>query len=175
MIATASGLSDRYLWFVRGETRFAAAMDYLQEVLPLPPLRSLPASDPSLAGLMVLRETILPVFDPQLLAGSTARERKASVSAVVLRLAGRPVFALIAEEVGQVVKLAAHPEKADSARIPAAFIGIVRSTNQARTLLLNVPQFAALMGLAASLPTVPSTIPLSVNQDTYNKKEICIN
>lgn len=174
MIATASGPSDRFLWFVRGEKRFAAAMDYLQEVLPLPPLRSLPASEPSLAGLMVLRETILPVFDPLLLAGSTAGDRTASASAVVLRLAGRPVLAIIAEEVGHVVKLTAPPQKDDSVRVPAAFIGTLQSAEQA-TLLLNVPQFAVLMGLADSLPAGSMAVPLSLNQDTHNKKEICIN
>jgi chemotaxis signal transduction protein len=164
MNSPASDLSDRFLWFVRGEQRFAAAMEHLQEVLPLPALRSLPASEPALAGLMVLRDTIVPVFDPCLMTGSTPRARRASASAVVLRLAGRPVLALIAEEVGQVIRFSAHPVKTEFARLRAAFVGEVGTSSKDRTLLLNIPEFAALMGLTSA----PSGASLPLNQITHN-------
>jgi len=156
MKTAAAPASSRFLWFDRGGARFAVAMENLQEVLPLPALRTLPVSEPSLAGLMVVREFILPVFDPALMAGSAAVPRQALANAVILNLGDRPLFALIAEEVGKVIPLSAPRRISTPVRLPAAFAGELPAPGSERMLILNPNEFALAMGLTAPPPAVIS-------------------
>jgi chemotaxis signal transduction protein len=143
---------DRFLWFNRAGIRFAAVMEHLQEVLPLTGLRPLPASEPALAGLMVLRDTILPVFDPALLLSSTPAPLHALVHAIVLRLEGQAVFAVMAEEVGQVISLPPPARMSCPVRLAAAFAGEWIAPDKTRSHNLDIPRLAAVMGLHNPIP-----------------------
>jgi len=155
----------RYLWFNRGGMRFAAAMENLQEVLPLQSLRTLPVSERALMGLIVVRNLILPVFDPALLSGEATVSMSGQKNVVVLRLQGIPTFAVAAEGVGQVVALPAPGQASGSLRIPSAFLGEVKLTGNQRLLVLNPAGLAATMGLACQVsPSIQNGFNHSPNQ-----------
>lgn len=151
---------DRFLWFTRAGIRFAASMEYLQEVLPLTGLRKLPAAEPSLSGLIILRELILPVFDPVAFISLNPVPVQAQANAIVLRLAGRPALAVVAEEVGQVVALPPPPRVSSPVRLAAAFAGELAPAGGGHTFILNVPEFAALMGLSKLNASVQTPLQL---------------
>ena len=139
--------SSRYLWFERAGMRFAASMDHLQQVLSAPSLRPIPASEPALSGLMILREHVLPVFDPALLAEDRTPAEPASPTVIVLSLNGRPALGVLAEKIGKVVELRIPRPLSTTPRFPAAFSGETRNTDAPRTLLLDAEALAAAMGL----------------------------
>lgn len=151
MSNTPHPTDTRHLWFRRAGLRFAASMEYLQEVLNAPPLRPLPGAEPALAGLMRLREHILPVLDPWSLTTSRPGRAPETAVIIVLALSGKPVLGLLAETVGKVVQLPSPSPLAKPARIPNAFAGQCRSAGQSRLFVFDVPTLAAGFGLTPSV------------------------
>jgi chemotaxis signal transduction protein len=126
-------------------------MDHLQEVLPAPTLRPLPGTDSGLAGLMVLRNQVLPVLDPWFLTTERPSEALQMNTIVVLSLNGIPIFGLLAEVIGKVVPLASPAPLSRAVRLPAAFSGQCHSSGQSRLLVVNVPALATALGLPPSM------------------------
>jgi chemotaxis signal transduction protein len=152
MNAAANG--PDFLWFQRAGKTFAVPMECLQGVLSDPGLRPLPVAEPALAGLMILREMVLPVFDPALFVGLQIPPRLASPIVVLLRLENQPCLGLLAEKVGKVIELPAPAPLSTQVRLPVAFIGETKSKASSRSLVLNIPALARAMGLMGS-PLAP--------------------
>jgi chemotaxis signal transduction protein len=144
--------NPQYLWFERAGMRFAASMAHLQEVLSAPALRPLPAVEPALSGLMVLREHVLPVFDPASLAGCGPTPEVGSPIVVVLGLEGRPAMGLLAERVGKVVELPDPVPLTIDTRLSTTFAGESTGPGASRLLVLNAAALAETMGLAGANP-----------------------
>ena len=134
---------------------FAIPMRHLQEVLPVPALCRLPGAEPVLAGLMKLRDHVLPVFDPLSMAHSAAVPHGAPGIVIVLILGDQPVLGLLADTVGKVVELTVPGPLSGSVRMPTAFSGEVSAPDQARMLVVDVPAFANDMGLMELPPADP--------------------
>ena len=149
--------SSRYLWFERAGMRFAASMDNLQQVLSAPALRPIPATEPSLSGLMILREHVLPVFDPASLAEDKPAPGIASPAVIVLSLQGRPALGVLAEKIGKVIELRIPRPLSVPTRRPEAFLGETRNSEMPRTLLLDAEALAAAMGLAPGADEAPAS------------------
>jgi chemotaxis signal transduction protein len=158
-VKTSPKILGRFLWFERDNVRFAAPMECLQEVLPLPRLRVLPAAEPSLAGLMILREHVLPVFDPASLFEGAPASAASAKNVIVLTLSDRPSFALVAEKVGQVLSLPSPMPLSKAAKFPAAFSGELKSSDGPLLLILNVPGFAETMELSGASPASLAAAP----------------
>ena len=149
---TAGVSNPKYLWFERAGRRFAVSMDDLQEVLPSPALRPLPAGDPALSGLMFLREEVLPVFDPAALAGFRTASGLGAPVVIVLEMEGCPIMGLLAEAVGKVVELPVPTPMVASTRLGAVFAGVSGGSGQPKALVFDTAALAATMGLAVELP-----------------------
>jgi purine-binding chemotaxis protein CheW len=147
--------SPHYLWFERAGMRFAASMNHLQEVLSAPALRPVPATEPALTGLMILREHVLPVFDPASLASSEPSPQVASPIVIVLGLHGRPALGLLAEKVGKVMELPEPVPLTTPARLARTFAGESSRPGAPRLLVLDADGLAAAMGLGAADATNP--------------------
>ncbi len=148
MKLTSAKAEHPHLWFERAGNFFAVPMDNLQEVLPVPALRPLPAADPALTGLIALRDRVLPVFDPLILAGcSTGPSAPAGSIVIVLKGDRHHGLALLAEKVGKIVELTSLDPLAAGARVPIAFAGESRLTDQRRLLIVEVASLAQVMGL----------------------------
>ena len=154
---TTSNPGPQYLWFERAGRRFAASMSHLQEVLSTPALRPVPAVEPALTGLMILREHVLPVFDPASLASSEPAAGVSSPIVIVLGLQGQPALGLLAEKVGKVVDLPAPVPLTTATRFSAAFAGESCASGAPRVLVLDAAALAATMGLAET--DVPADSP----------------
>ena len=142
--------AQQHIWFERCGQAFAAPMEQLQEVLSAPALRPLPAGEPALAGLMMLRNWILPVFDPLSLVNPGSPEAFNAGVVLVLGPPGQPLLGLIAERVGKVVELFDIERVSRRVRLPVAFAGEWQSPGQSRMLVVNPAALAAAMGLAQS-------------------------
>jgi hypothetical protein len=137
----------RHIWFERCGLRLAAPMEELQEVLQAPTLRPLPAAERSLAGLMTLRERILPVFDPWLFASSERPKPVASAVVLVLGDSDQPTLGLLVERVGEAIELPSLLPLTLKVRLPVAFAGQCQQTGQPRVLVVNPGSLAAALGL----------------------------
>jgi chemotaxis signal transduction protein len=142
--------TPQYLWFERAGMRFATSMTHLQEVLSSPALRPLPAVEPALSGLIVLREHVLPVFDPASLAGCGPTPEVGSPVVVVLGLDGQPTMGLLAEKVGKVIELPEPVPLTMDTRLSATFAGESSGPGASRLLVLNAPALAETMGLGGA-------------------------
>jgi chemotaxis signal transduction protein len=140
---------SRYLWFQRHNRLYAVHMEHLQEVFPAPQLRILPASEPSLVGLLSLRDHVFPVFDPQSFAGHTEASIDLSNKIVIaLTIEGRLTCGLLAEKVGKVISLPALLPITAPVRHSAAFAGEFKTTNSEENgLVFSVIELARSMGL----------------------------
>lgn len=147
MNSPATGRRHSHLWFQRAGKLFAAPMDYLQEVIPVQSLRPLPASEPALAGLMTLREHVIPVLDPLSLAGYASAEISSPI-VIVLGMQGKAVLGLLTESVGKVVELAIPMPLTIEARLPGVFVGEVGGEGKPRLLVIDPPSLIRHMGLA---------------------------
>jgi chemotaxis signal transduction protein len=143
-----NSIFNRYLWFERGGLRFAAPMEQLQEVLPLPAVRPVHGAEASLAGFMMLRELVLPLFDPALLVNPPSESLPRASVVVVLSLQERIYFGLLAERVGKVIELPPPRPLGMPTRVPAAFSGECKPASQGRLVLMSVEGLTAAMGLA---------------------------
>jgi purine-binding chemotaxis protein CheW len=146
MISSASNRRSAHLWFQRSGKLFAVPMEYLQEVIPVEHLRPLPAAEPALAGLMTLRERVVPVLEPLSLAGYESAPITSPI-VIVIAIGGTPIMGLLAESVGKVVELAAPLPLTITARLPEVFAGEVGGDGKPRLLVINAPVLAAQMGL----------------------------
>jgi chemotaxis signal transduction protein len=160
-VKTAPIADLRYLWFEWAGGHFAAPMDHLQEVLSGPALRPLPAVEPAFAGLMVLREHVLPVFDPMAFANSQSSGSAGSPFVVVLGFEGQPALGLLAEKIGKVVSLSAPVRQAVTLRVPAAFAGETNLAGSGGVLVFDISSLATAMGLARMSAGLRSERPLS--------------
>jgi len=153
--------NPRHLWFERAGTRFAAPMSHLQEVLSSPRIHPIPAVEPALAGLMILREEVIPVFDPAFLRSSELSREISSPVVIVLGVQGKPLLGLLAEKVGKVIDLPATKPLTSPARISAAFSGDFSSPGSPPALVLDAMALANAMGLiqTADHLTQPDSIP----------------
>jgi chemotaxis signal transduction protein len=146
------------LWFQREGVLFAAPIECLQELLPSSRLRPLPMAEPSLAGLMIFRERVLPVFDPASLLHDKPAAATAAKSVIVLTLSDQPALGLLTEKVGQVVSLPTPQPLSQKAKFPAAFSGQLRTSDGLALLVLNVPAFAESMELLKHSPDYTGTV-----------------
>lgn len=153
--------NPRHLWFERAGTRFAASMSHLQEVLSAPVIHPIPAVETALAGLMILREEVIPVFDPASLTSSELSQGISSPAVIVLGFQGQPLLGLLAEKVGKVVDLPFPEPLTSPARLSAAFSGEFASPGSPRVLVLDAIALAIAMGLIRTDPQTrePNTIP----------------
>jgi hypothetical protein len=138
----------RYLWFQRQSRLYALPMEHLQEVLPAPDLRTLPASEPALAGLMSLRDYVFPVFDPQSFASSPDETADAARIVIALSIRGRVACGLLAEKFGKVISLPALLPVTLQVRLAPVFAGEFSTTNSKENgLVFNILELARAMGL----------------------------
>ncbi len=143
-------VTGRYLWFRRGALHFALAMTDLVEVKHIVAARPLPLSDESVAGFVSFRERVVPIFDPLALAGATDGSAAFPCAAAFATLDGRPVCALLLDEVGRMATLRFSPEPVPGIRLPAAISALVRVNPTLETLVLDIRGLAGVMGLAAA-------------------------
>lgn len=141
--------SLRYLWFRRGDLTFAAPMESLQEVICAFELRPLPGAEPSLAGLTVIRDSVLPIFDP----ADYLRERSARNPdgrfAVILSVVGEPAFGVLADGIGKVVVVPEISGLSLISRVPETFLGEATGPD-GRLILINPTEFARVMQLGGA-------------------------
>lgn len=146
-LKTPTEFKSRQLWFERANQTYGASMDHLLEVLTAFTLRPVPALDASMAGLIVLRGQVIPVFDPALLAGQRAQSPGKSPAVILLGAQGRASLGLLADKVGKVIQSPMPSPLTAPIRLQAAFAGEVVGPKMARMFILNFPELAAAFGL----------------------------
>ena len=162
----------RSLWFERGDQKFAVSMDCLYEVLSVTTLHPVPATEPALAGLTVLRGQVFPVLDPALLAGFEAPPVSASPVVVLLGVRGQPCLGLLAEKVGKVVGLSAPTPLSSKVRLRVAFSCETKHREMPRVFVLDIPALAVALGLIAEsqLEEIPATPRLPTPAPDYSNR-----
>jgi chemotaxis signal transduction protein len=156
MKTEASETSTRFLWFEQAGSRFAASMDYLQEISPLGNLRPLPTRECALAGLTTLRDEVLPVFSPILLVNGGGSHTSAAASLVVLKLPHGGCFGLLADGIGRITDIPSVAPAEKSFDYPGAFAGVSRVHGRGEILVLDVPGLASITGLDQGAPPAGS-------------------
>jgi chemotaxis signal transduction protein len=107
--------------------------------------------EPALSGLMLLRDDVLPVFDPASLVGSQSAAPATATVVIVLGLQGQPALGLLAEQVGKVVDLPRAVPLTTTTRLPAAFTGQSGLADGPRLLIVDAGSLAATMGLTKAV------------------------
>lgn len=139
--------STRFLWFEQAGARFAASMDYLQEISPLGSLRPLPTQERALAGLTTLRDEVLPVFSPISLVNAGESPARSAASLVVLKLPAGGCFGLLADAIGRITEISSVAPTDKQFGFPGAFAGVSRGRGRGEILVLDIPGLASITGL----------------------------
>ena len=151
--------STRFLWFEQAGSRFAASMDYLQEISPLGSLRPLPTRECALAGLTTLRDEVLPVFSPISLVDAGESPARTAANLVVLKLPHGGCFGLLADAIGRITDISSVSPADRSFGTPGAFAGVSRGRGRGEILVLDIPGLASITGLDQSAQPAGSTTP----------------
>jgi purine-binding chemotaxis protein CheW len=129
-------MTTGYVLFQLGESEYAAPLDDVREIVRLDGLERLPAAQPPLAGLVVLRGSPLPVFDVRpILAAGAAPDVRGDV--LVMTLDGDTVGVAV-DRVQAVLPPDALPEADAPARALPAYVVGVRRHDDGPVLLVDL-------------------------------------
>jgi purine-binding chemotaxis protein CheW len=110
------------LAFVAGNEEYGIAIDFVQEIVKLPPITAVPRVHPTILGITSLRGTIVPVMDLRIILGVNRIPVQRSSRLVVLRGDSQPLAVLV-DQVSQVVRL-------DRAHVEPRSEGVVSRNNR---------------------------------------------
>lgn len=92
------------LAFKAGDEDYGISIAYIQEIVKLPPITTVPKTPPQVLGIISLRGTIVPVVDLRIVLGVTRSALQRTARLLVLRNEAQPL-ALLVDAVSQVVRL----------------------------------------------------------------------
>jgi len=108
MIPVTSALSELVVTLRIGRQRYALPLESVSQVVRLPDLTDIAGAPPTLAGMLNLRGSFLPVLDGHALIGDRSAYTLDS-SILVIVLGGAPILGLLVDEVEDVYPIpAAH-------------------------------------------------------------------
>lgn len=92
------------LAFTAGDEEYGLSIAFVQEIVKLPPITTVPKTHPQVLGIISLRGTIVPVVDLRIVLGVNKAPLQRSARLLVLRHDSQPLAVLV-DAVSQVVRL----------------------------------------------------------------------